>query len=185
MNPQLQSNNYLLVPNFLSAQEADSLAQWMFALERDGGIQKDTRWGRYNFFGYSIKNALPFVKLLIKKIPEVSKLSGVDVLPTYAYTTIYKNNAELIRHVDRDACEISLTVSLSKDHDWPICVKTPTGEEVCVQLNPGDALMYKGCESEHWRQGQYQGQNFVQVFMHYVNADGDKAYAFFDQRWEK
>lgn len=176
----IEKNNYLYLPNFLTVQEADGLAQWMFEQERLGLLQEDPR-SNFNLFGTAIQNALPFVKLLVKKTSEVSKLCGEEVLPTYVYSIIYKNNSELIRHVDRDACEISLTISLSKDADWPICVKQPDNKEICIELNPGDAVMYFGCETEHWRPGQFKGQNLVQTFIHYVKANGPRAYAYFDK----
>lgn len=168
------------MPNFLTAQEADGLAQWMFGQEKSGLLIKDPR-ECINLFGMATKNALPFIKLLIKKIPEVSAFCGEDVLPTYVYSIIYKSNSELIRHTDRDACEISVTINLSKDASWPICFKKLDQEEVCVELNPGDAVVYKGCEVEHWRPGKYSGQNFVQTFLHYALANGQRAYTFFDK----
>lgn len=177
---QLDINNYIYVPNFLTSNEAEDLAQWMFNEEKLDLLPPDPR-ANINLFGRAVLDALPFVKLLVKKIPEVSNLCGENVLPTYVYSLIYKNNAELIRHYDRDACEISLSVSLYKDHDWPLCVKKPSGEEVCFDLNIGDALMYKGCVAEHWRLGKFEGQNLVQTFMHYVKADGPCSYTFFDK----
>lgn len=180
MNPQLQSNNYIYVPNFIKQEEANGLAQWLFDQERLGFLNPDPRTS-FNLFGKAIENALPFVRLLVEKIPEVSRLVGENVLPTYVYSIIYKNNSELIRHKDRDACEISLTVSLSKDVNWPICVKGRSGEEVCFELNPGDALLYRGCETEHWRPNKFLGENLSQTFMHYVVADGPRAYTFFDK----
>jgi len=181
MNPSLEQNNYLYMPNFLTTQEADGLAQWMFEQERLGILEKDPR-DRFNLFGLVTQNSLPFIKFLVKKVPEVSELCGEEVLPTYVYSIIYKNNAELIRHVDRDACDISLTVNLKKDFDWPICIKKPNGEEVCFELDSGDAVMYLGCDAQHWRPGQFKGQNLVQTFMHYVRADGPRAYAYFDNK---
>ena len=180
MNSNFEQNNYLYVPNFLTVQEADGLAQWMFEQEKLGLLQEDPR-SNFNLFGLAAQNALPFVKLLVRKTSDVSRLCGEEVLPTYVYSIMYKNNAELIRHIDRDACEISLTVNLKKDTDWPICVKKPNGESFCAELDPGDALLYKGCEAEHWRPGQFTGQNFIQVFLHYVRADGPRAYAYFDK----
>ena len=161
-------------------QEADELAQWMFEQERLGFLQEDPR-SNFNLFGLATENALPFVKFLVRKTSEVSKLCGEEVLPTYVYSIVYKNNSELIRHVDRDACDISLTINLQKDVDWPICIKKPNGEEVCVELNPGDAVIYFGCDTEHWRPNKFKGQNFVQTFMHYVRANGPRAYAYFDK----
>jgi hypothetical protein len=144
MNPSLEQNHYLYVSNFLSNQEADDLAQWMYCCEKDGLLQRDAR-SYVNIFGLVSLNGLAFIKMLVDKIPKVSELCGEKVLPTYVYSIIYKTNSELFRHKDRDACDISLTVNLQKDTDWPICIKKPNNEEVCIELSPGDAMMYLGC----------------------------------------
>ena len=41
MNQQFVDNNYLCVPGFISAQEADSLAQEFFIAQQDGKLQLD------------------------------------------------------------------------------------------------------------------------------------------------
>lgn len=176
MHP-LDENNYILVRNFIPRQEAEQYAQELYQLESTGFYTKDKQAPSspafYNFFS--------LIKLLVKKVPHVSELCGDFVLPTYTYTRIYKNGEVLKRHRDRDACEVSLTLNLQKDVDWPIWVQKPNGDEVSLELNPGDAVLYLGCIADHWREA-YQGTNFVQAFMHYVKADGPKAYAYFDNK---
>ena len=39
-----------------------------------------------------------------------------------------------------------------------------------VDLNPGDMLVYRGCDLEHWRK-PFEGDDCVQVFLHY-NEEG-------------
>lgn len=173
----LYTNNYLYVPNFLTTQEADALAQEFFLAQRAGSLSLDpqcpTSPAAYNLLGC--------VKTLVKKVPQVSELCGGDVLPTYCYGRIYQHGEILHRHRDRDACEISLTVTLQKDEtNWPIWIQKPNGEEVSINLNPGDAMMYLGCSADHWRE-PYQGRLQTQVFLHYVLADGPRAYAYFDK----
>ena len=90
---------------------------------------------------------MSFLELLTEKTPEVSRAIEEHVLPTYTYARIYKNGAILKPHMDRDACEISLTVHLDGDMGWPIFVQTPDGSDVEVILEPGDALVYLGCEA--------------------------------------
>jgi hypothetical protein len=176
MNPSLKQNNFLYVPNFLATQEADELAQAFFIAQRDGKLGLDSQCPS----SPAIYNFLPCVKMLVKKIPQVSQLCGEDVLPTYTYGRIYSKGEMLARHRDRDACEISLTVNLQKtETDWPIWIQKLSGEEVSVLLNPGDAMMYLGCVAEHWRK-PYEGNSQVQVFFHYVLANGHRSYAFFD-----
>ena len=55
-----------------------------------------------------------------------------------------------------NACEISLTVNLDGDEEWPIWIETPDGKEVRVSLKPGDAMIYLGCTARHWRE-EYKG----------------------------
>lgn len=175
MHP-LNRDNYLVVRNFLSAVEADVLAQELYNAESRMDYNDPQAPS-----SPSIYNLLPLVKVLVKKVPDVSALIGGDVLPTYVYARIYKHGAELVRHRDRDACEVSLTVNLQKDVDWPIWIQKPDGTEVNCELEPGDAMLYLGCVADHWR-GKFFGQNHVQMFMHYVKADGARAHTFFDKQ---
>src|SRR2546421_6951447 len=41
--------------------------------------------------------------------PEISRLVGFDLAPTYSYTRQYAKDEVLDRHTDRAACEISVT----------------------------------------------------------------------------
>ena len=88
----------------------------------------------------------------IKNIVET--LIGRRLYETYYYDRFYFPGQELKKHIDRPACEISVTVHIDtniKEH-WPIWVKNVNGENISVVLEPGDAMIYKGCERPHWRE---------------------------------
>lgn len=176
MNPLLKENNYIHVPGLITPERAAELAQAFYRVEEEGRYTVDGQAPK----SPAVYNFLPFVRLMVEKVPQVSALCGEPVLPTYAYGRIYKHGEVLKRHRDRDACEISWTLNLAQDADWPIFIQKPNGEEVGLNLQPGDAIMYLGCDADHWRE-QFAGQNFVQVFIHYVRADGPRAYTFFDR----
>jgi hypothetical protein len=97
----------------------------------------------------------------------------------------------LEKHTDRVSCEISTTVCLGynyvnapSDYNWGMYVGTNLNiiEEVSsinnigkmLSQKPGDIIVYRGCEVEHWRdpfvadKGSWQ----VQAFLHYINKDG-------------
>jgi hypothetical protein len=38
-------------------------------------------------------------------------------------------------------------------------------------MNPGDAVIYLGCELDHWRE-EFKGDWQAQCFLHYVDANG-------------
>jgi hypothetical protein len=180
MKIEIIQNNYLYVPEFISGSEAHSLAIEFKEHCKKFNIQGDPQAPD----SHSIYGFLPFVKLLVKKISRVSELLGEDVLPTYTYARIYKNGSVLERHRDRPACEISCTLNLTKDIDWPIYFQRPDDSETLVELNPGDAVLYLGCQADHWR-NKFEGQEHTQLFMHYVRSNGTKSWAYFDKQQQQ
>ena len=120
--------------------------------------------------------------LMLKCQPEMEKVTGLKLYPAYTYARIYKKGDILKRHKDRFSCEISTTMNLGGD-DWPIYLEpnsklggviegfgyvSKNTKGVRVDLKPGDMLVYRGCELEHWRE-KFKGKECVQVFLHYNN----------------
>ena len=71
-------------------------------------------------------------------------------------------------HTDRDACEYSASITLKrepKDAIWLLYLESD--KTYGVELEAGDALIYKGIESPHWRE-KFEGERLAQVFLHYV-----------------
>jgi hypothetical protein len=121
---------------------------------------------------YSCYADIAFETLLLKLIPIMEKNTKLKLIPACAYARLYKEGDELKRHVDRFSCEISTTLNLGGD-EWPIYVD-PTGKKgkkgIKIILNPGDMLIYRGCELEHWRE-KFEGKECGQVFLHYNNVE--------------
>ena len=117
---------------------------------------------------YSQYSNIAMETLMLKCQPIMEKTTGLKLQPSYTYARIYKKGDELKRHKDRFSCEISTTMNLSGD-SWDIYLE-PSGKEgmkgIKVQLNPGDMLVYRGCELEHWR-NKFKGKECCQVFLHY------------------
>lgn len=148
--------------------------------------------GTYSHYGDGVMDTL-----LLKVLPVLEQHSGLQLVPTYSYARIYEHGNELVRHKDRESCEISATLNLGGD-PWPIFID-PTGsdnvidlkkglikedapEGVKVELNPGDLLLYAGCELEHWRE-PFEGKACGQVFLHYNHKHGPYGQThLFDQR---
>ena len=180
MQLQIIQNNYLHVPGFIKPDLAFALSKEF----KDHCVKFNLQGDSQAPNSHSMYDFMPFVRLMVEKVPEVSELLGEKVLPTYTYARVYKEGSELLRHRDRPACEISLTLNLSKDKDWPIYFQRPDGSETSTELKPGDAVMYLGCQSDHWR-NKFEGQECVQLFMHYVRAYGSKSWAYFDKRQQQ
>jgi hypothetical protein len=177
MNDSLQGRNFLQLPQFISQRRAQALAKGLAQQHALMPMAPDLLVPG----SPAVYDFLPFVRLLIEKIPEVEVFSEEKVLPTYTYARLYGHGEVLPLHEDRDACELSLTLNLDADVPWPIWLQTPAGDVVSVRLQPGDAVMYLGCQTPHWRE-PFEGQFCAQVFMHYVFAFGTRAYAYFDKK---
>lgn len=167
MNKQLQENNYILVPGFIDSQRAKDLAAGF----RKYASEKNYKGDHQVPDSHSVYNYMPFLKLLIEKNIHANELSEKTLLPICSYSRVYRKGNVLRRHRDRTACEFSLTLNLDGDADWPIWVQKPNGEEVSVDLKPGDAIMYMGHAADHWR-NEFTGNDYVQVFLHYVDSNG-------------
>jgi hypothetical protein len=176
MNKKLKDNNYLVIPNFIHYLRAKNLeAEYKkYCAENSVGNDPQAPLSHSNY------NYISFLELLCEKTQEVSTILQETVLPTYAYSRIYKKGSVLEKHTDRDACEISLTLHLGGDKRWPIFIETPSGEQKSVILEPGDAMLYLGKIASHWRD-EYGGNEYAQVFLHYVRSRGDCSYAHFDK----
>ena len=125
----------------------------------------------------------PVMEHVLERLrPFVEALTGVPLYPTYSYCRLYTHGDALAPHRDRPACEFSLSLTLGQEPPapWPLWIRGPEGEHG-VHLEPGDALLYRGIDCEHWRE-RYEGARLVQVFLHYVNQDGPHAAWKFDKR---
>ena len=124
--------------------------------------------------------------LLMKVMPIMMKETGLNLIPTYSYARVYEKGSILKRHKDRPSCEISTTLNLGGD-PWAIYLDTTGSNNVIdeyknimkpdapagirVDLEPGDMLVYSGCELEHWRE-EFTGNICAQVFLHYNHVNG-------------
>ena len=205
-NEQFEKDGYLLLPNLISNPEIlyckpmiDELGntkcgtasyQGGKIIFKDVDEQVEKSFSRYNYPEY--KPAYDMIKKSLEKD------LGVELFPTYYFERFYYVGSELKRHTDRGACEISVTLQISSNTDpWPIYFKKPDGSESCAIMNNGDAVLYKGCKIEHWRNklesryNKYQryfrkltkkGDDTYhhQIFFHYVSAQGENVHHAFD-----
>jgi hypothetical protein len=122
-----------------------------------------------NTYSHYADIAMETLLLMLHSVME--KNTKLKLNPNYSYARIYKKGDILERHKDRFSCEISTTLNLGGD-SWPIYLD-PSGKEglkgIKVDLKPGDMLVYKGNELEHWRDA-FNGEDCCQVFLHYNNV---------------
>ena len=106
--------------------------------------------------------------------PELGRLVGFTLAPTYSYTRRYAKGEVLDRHVDRPACEISVTASIQIPKGAGpsvIHLKPPNLKETKVEMLEGDGCVYAGIEVEHWRE-RFRVDGYIQLFLHFISRRG-------------
>ena len=149
--------NYLLNKRQVARKLFDS--KYISIYNQDYGIWNDEQVPDT----YSIYGDVMLDTILSALQGVMEKRTNTKLYPTYSYGRIYKKGDVLKKHKDRDSCEISTTLNLGGDI-WPIYLQTKRKEKIL--LEPGDMLIYSGCELTHWRD-KFQGKNCAQVFLHY------------------
>ena len=203
-----KKNKYSVLKKAISKDLADFVYKYFKNKRNVARVLFDSRyvspfteyWGVWNDDQvpntYSHYADMAMETLLQEVKPVMEKHTGLKLSETYSYARIYKQGDVLARHKDRYSCEISTTLNLGGD-PWPIHLEPkknvgiPDGKKITVSSNnkgtriilkPGDMLVYRGMELEHWRE-EFQGDNCAQVFLHYNNQkskDADKN--IFDRR---
>ena len=162
---------------------------WCYALTKTNKNEK------FAFKDCMVENSFTMNNILFKDVangsfifegllqfihPIVQKVVGIELLPAYACARIYYPGAVMAKHLDRQSCEYSATMCIDRKGDgWPIWVETKDRKSLPIYQKPGDMVVYKGTEVPHWRNVYTEGTEQLQVFLHFVDANGPyKDYAY-------
>lgn len=134
----------------------------------DGDNQTPLRWTRHN----------DPVTCWIHRylVARVSQAAGTLVKPTYTYTIVYHDGAELPAHVDREQCEYTLSLcvdSLPEPPDavpWPLILETEAAR-VSVYQGIGDSLLFRGRYIRHSRPQLAAGLVVTNILFHFVDDE--------------
>lgn len=113
-------------------------------------------------------------KLQDELLPIMEEKTGLKLFKTYNYFRVYKKGDILPSHSDRPSCEISVTLCLGHDKPWSIFIRNKEDDIVEAKLEPGDGLIYLGCDLQHWRYA-FEGEYCAQIFVHFVDQNGQYA----------
>jgi len=197
----LKENKYLVVKNAISkdvckilAKEFKLLENMAHELKLPRGFGTDDPMPATDTFPYNdglIENSFAWYSPLCFEAlsevilkAEVEKAVGEEVYPTYSYARIYYNGASMACHTDRAASDVVVTCCISVDDasaPWPIGFLDRDKNPILVEQEPGDIVIYKGNEIEHWRE-TYSGTEQIQCFLSYVLKSGPKAGLRYDTR---
>ena len=178
-----KTDGYEYIRNFLDEPTRELMSIYYENKIRRGDwkpavLISDLAYSSYDMHGDSLTEAV-----LLKKLPLVSRICGKELYPTYSYVRIYQEGNVMERHVDRPSCEISLTVNIfTKENRSIFYVEDLNSNVKEFDIEPGDALMYLGCELHHWRKPIEKDQFLVQFMLHYVDKNGKNKDHKYDKR---
>jgi hypothetical protein len=190
-----KKNKYVIIKKAISEDLAKFCYDYFMMKRKVARTMFDTRYISQftEYFGvwndqqvpntYSHYSDIVMETLLVKLLPIMEENTELKLTPNYSYARIYKKGDVLERHKDRFSCEISTTMNLGGGC-WPILLepdvtqggvdektgnyKPSKSKGIKVLLMPGDMLVYKGNELEHWRD-KLSFDDCAQVFLHYNN----------------
>jgi hypothetical protein len=173
--PDLAQRGHVIAPRLIDERLACVfydvllLRNWRGEAKHDQQIPRaDSHWG-----DCTLDAALIVLR------SEIERICGCALLPTYAYARLYFHGDYLRRHRDRSACQVAATIHLgSSGGAAPLIWFAP---DAAVSQTPGDAVVYLGDKVEHWRD-PFSGENFGQLFLNYVFAEGDRRHLIYDGR---
>ena len=207
MNIDFENNGYLVVRNFFSEETIDILSTYFDlkyrVIQSNYQLrQEHTAAAKDVANGLCFSNDTLTESILLLYGEKMSQLLDLNLTPTYTYTRIYEQDNTLLPHVDRPACEVSATcpITIGDNRSSSVYLSKFTydsfthsgsyrsieeikklGDYTQVDLLPGDALFYKGCERFHWRE-PLESDYLVQFFMHTVQVNGQYSDHVFDKR---
>lgn len=180
-----QKNSCVIVKNFIDPVTVATISQYM-----ENKVHLNEWHRRGNDFTYNdapselSHYADPLIEALLQQsVPAVEEITGLELYPTYSFSRVYVKGDQLTPHVDRPSCEISATVNVATvGKPWPIWMKVPGKDPISIEMGPGDAVFYKGCEVTHWRDKMEETEVNVQFMMHFVDKNGPNASYKWDNR---
>lgn len=176
---EFDAKGYTIVREFLDPASTQTMSRYMEYRAKQTPEEYDDPTSRFSFYADPLAETV-----LYSARSDVETVCGRKLYPTYSYSRVYVRGDELKKHVDRPSCEISVTVNVAIDaaDPWPIWCRYKNNDPVECLLNPGDAVIYKGCEVEHWRYPLRHANINAQFMLHYVDVNGPYANRKWDNR---
>ncbi|WP_020378563.1 hypothetical protein [Candidatus Microthrix parvicella] len=174
------TDGYALMEAVVPPDLVGFLTNYVHTLSEAGRLMADGRVdGSASLYGDPA-----FDTILAAMAPLVRALTRRRVDPTYSFVRLYMRNSNLHKHIDRPACEHSVSVHLASSDPathWPLHMSLSDGKHTEIALRPGDGVLYKGVERPHWRD-DCPVDWCVQLFLHFVDVDGPHKDERFDRR---
>ena len=177
---EYEQNGWVLIKNFIEPQGINTISRYIEYSYNQNLMERIDAADVKSYANYGD----PLTEtILYNSLADMEVITGKKLYPTYSFSRIYVKGDVLKPHLDRPSCEVSASIHVAtKGESWPIWMKVKGKEPVRLILNPGDAVIYKGCDVTHWREVADKTEINVQFMLHYVDQNGPNAEYKYDKR---
>jgi hypothetical protein len=140
-----KNNGYMLEKDFASKDLCASANEYIlideernYSVHPEQTIKSHGRNGDWFFEG-----------MLKHFASKTEDLTGLKLAPKFCYFRVYRPGNALMRHIDQDLCEITVSLFLGRNYQgspWPIFI-----EDKKISMEVGDAAIFRGTELYHYR----------------------------------
>ena len=179
----IHKSNYIVIKQVLSKEVCQLLSQYaVLKSSISPNVKKDMMVNIHREYGD------PMMETLLEQLtPLIEKATDTELWPTLSFYYTYKKGNRLNKHKDKSCCQIVAGLCIGADEafvnrhgTWPLVLNI-NGEAEPISLDFGDILVFRGHETEHWRD-VFTGEWFVSAIFGYVDRKGPFAFQKYDQR---
>lgn len=170
---RFRRERHALLPGVVPPLHLAALRAYCRELHRRGLMEPDERQVERRNFIYQD----PAIRYLHHQLtPIVQAVVGEPVVASFGFLSRYKPGAVLRRHLDRPQAtwNVSLAIDAAPELDagsaWPLHLEIG-GRPRAVRLGLGDAVLYQGTRTPHWRAAQPRGHTSFVCSFHFCPAD--------------
>lgn len=162
----VRCSGWCVVRELLNSEDVSQIRQLieserhLFTVDR---IAQNNYFGGARLYALNLRALKPLHQQLGLWMSEVMDRS---VQPSYSFALINTQDYVLRPHRDQAACKYTVNISIAKTCPSPIFME---GEP--VELEPGDSIVYLGCETTHWRDILRGPNEITNVVFHYVDQE--------------
>jgi hypothetical protein len=170
----LRDQGFLVIRNIISPLQVAALRRHFRNVQRAGYLDTDREQVLYSRDGVYCE----FITLYLQHqfARYLNRILPSRIKPSYGWFFRYRSSAVLERHTDRPQCRWNVSLAIDTEPErgrreaWPLFLQMADRTH-SIKLGCGDAVLYSGTETPHWRDALEANQTASLCFLHYVDDD--------------
>ena len=170
---ELRNRHHAVIRGLISPLQIAALRRYFRELRLEGFLREE-RSTRLVGGRCIIHNERVTRSIHRQMLPLMQRITGEEIKLSYSMLAVYGRDAFLRRHVDREQCVWSLSLSIDIEPEkglspaWPLYLGSSKTGVQKVELGVGDCVLFRGKKVPHWRDQLRNHELATFVFFHFV-----------------